>query len=327
MPIRVWLVCGIVLVLSVGMEGNSYTQNLGGPIQDVVEHRSQGSINWTLGSIEATGVGIPPSFVGASASKALAARAARVVALRNLLEVVQGVRIDSSTTVESFLVTNDEVQARVTGLVENAHSIRQQVLSDGSVRVTVGMELWGKSSLLSSLSGKPDSKAFHGDSPSPHVNGNAYTGIIIDTRGLKVRPLAFPYFEDEEGIPVLKPERWITKPSRRRGGAQYFALPDSLPTSSLQFWRPVVEKQEVSSKMKRVGPRPLQVKGIGKTGIFQGNIVMSQKDARKIRGNEILLKALEEGRVIIITDPLIAGIEGRIHLNPFLYAWVGRTGS
>ena len=62
----------------------------------LVEKTSSGSVNWTSGWVKAAGIGVPPSNAG-SAGKALAQRAAFSVAVRNLLEVVKGVRIDAAT--------------------------------------------------------------------------------------------------------------------------------------------------------------------------------------------------------------------------------------
>ena len=73
------------------------------------------------------------------------------MALRNLLELVQGVRVDSTTTVENYVVQSDEIQTRVQGLVKNAQEMKRVVFPDGSVEVTLSMELWGEHSLLSSL--------------------------------------------------------------------------------------------------------------------------------------------------------------------------------
>jgi hypothetical protein len=73
----------------------------------------------------------------------MAERAAMVVALRNLLEVIKGVRIDSETVVENFMTTSDIIRTQVSGIVRGAMPVKKQYLSDGSVEITVGMKMRG----------------------------------------------------------------------------------------------------------------------------------------------------------------------------------------
>ena len=73
----------------------------------------------------------------------MARTAAWAVALRNLLEVVKGVRVDSTTTVNNFVTTNDEVRTRVEGMVKGAQLVKEQEMPDGSFETTVEMKLTG----------------------------------------------------------------------------------------------------------------------------------------------------------------------------------------
>ena len=73
----------------------------------------------------------------------MAERAAFVVALRNLLETVKGVRVDSESVVENFMVKSDVIRTRVDGIVKGAQIVKRQYLSDGSVEVLVGMNMKG----------------------------------------------------------------------------------------------------------------------------------------------------------------------------------------
>jgi len=79
--VQFWLLmCGLLLTLQVGTGGRGFAQELDGPIQEVIEYQSQGSINWSSGMLEATGIGVTPEGSRASASVALAIRAAKAVA-------------------------------------------------------------------------------------------------------------------------------------------------------------------------------------------------------------------------------------------------------
>ncbi len=111
---------------------------------EAVETTGSGIINWTSGEISATGIGAPPSQpVNAAQARAMAERAAFVVALRNLLETVKGVRVDSESVVENMMVKSDLIRTRVDGIVRGARVVKTAYMSDGSVEVQVAMPIRG----------------------------------------------------------------------------------------------------------------------------------------------------------------------------------------
>jgi hypothetical protein len=113
--------------------------------QVVEQIGAKGKVNWTGGYVEATGIGAPPErFYGKPQARPMALRAAQVDAYRNLLEVVQGVRVDSETEVKDFTVASDTIKAKVEGLVKGAQIVKRDYLSDGTVEVTMRMPLLGE---------------------------------------------------------------------------------------------------------------------------------------------------------------------------------------
>ena len=81
------------------------------PPADAIETLGAGTVNWTSGEVLATGIGAPPARAANPAqTRAMAERAAYAVALRNLLETVKGVRVDSETVVENHIVRNDTIR-------------------------------------------------------------------------------------------------------------------------------------------------------------------------------------------------------------------------
>ena len=71
----------------------------------------------------------------------MAKRAAKVDALRNLAEMVYGVRIDSRTTVRDFVTQSDVVRARLDTLIQGAREVDYVERSDGTAEVTVEVTL------------------------------------------------------------------------------------------------------------------------------------------------------------------------------------------
>jgi hypothetical protein len=67
----------------------------------------------------------------------MAKRAAKVDALRNLLETIYGVQITSDTTVRDFVTQSDVIRARLDALIQGAEEIDYIEQPDGTVEVTV----------------------------------------------------------------------------------------------------------------------------------------------------------------------------------------------
>ena len=105
-----------------------------------------GSIDWVNQKIMAAGIGVPSAEVGQNPAqaRAMARRAAEVVARRNLLEVVKGVRIDSRTSVVDYAVKDDTIVSRVNGVLDNSVVEGYRYMADGSVEATVSMSLSGQ---------------------------------------------------------------------------------------------------------------------------------------------------------------------------------------
>jgi hypothetical protein len=101
--------------------------------QDLVEQIGNGDINWTKGVVQAKGIGAPPErYYGKPQARPMALRAAKLDAMRNLLEVTKGVRISSTTTVKDYVVESDIIMSQVQGMVKGAQVVHQEYMSDGT---------------------------------------------------------------------------------------------------------------------------------------------------------------------------------------------------
>ncbi len=113
--------------------------------REVVQNLPTGAINWSQGAVTAKGSGAPPKGITNQAqARLMAERAAKADALRNLLETVKGVQVDSETTVETFITKSDRILTRVRGIVIGARVVDTKYLSDGAVEVTVTVNMTGE---------------------------------------------------------------------------------------------------------------------------------------------------------------------------------------
>ncbi len=271
----------------VALGAGSAPAQLMGTIKDVIEPTgSSGKVDWTTGVITAVGIGAPPAQpANAAQARAMAERSAQVVAYRNLLEAVKGVRVDSTTTVENFVVTSDVIKTEVSGIIQGATIMDKKYMSDGSVEVTVGMKLSG--ALADALLPKgpaapPAALAAGGDVPS--APGQLYTGLIVDARGFGIRPAMAPKILNEDGKEVYGSARISRDYAVREGMAGYLKDPAAAQTNP------------------RVADKPLIVKAIKAAGDARVDVVISNADAATIQSASQNLSMIEKCRVIILVD-------------------------
>jgi hypothetical protein len=272
----------IVLAILVLMSGMAFAQ-LQGTVKDVIDPvGSTGKVDWTTGVITAVGIGAPPAQpANAAQARAMAERAAQVVALRNLLEAVKGVRVDSTTLVENFMVTSDAIRTEVNGYVQGAMVMDKKYMSDGSVEVTVGMKLTG--ALADSLLPKGPLTPPTGISGAA-TPGQAYTGLIVDARGLGVRPAMVPKIINEEGKEVYG-SAWVNRDyAIREGMVGYLKDPAAAQANP------------------RVTDKPLMVKAVKVSGDARVDLVITNADAAMLHGAAQNLSFLEKCRVIVLVD-------------------------
>lgn len=277
------LVLIVFAILTLGAV-SSFAQ-LTGTIKDVeTAAGSSGKIDWTTGVVTAVGIGAPPAQpANAAQARAMAERAAQVVAYRNLLEATKGIRVDSNTTVENFMVSSDVIRTDVSGIIQGATVMDKKYMSDGSVEITVGMKMSG--ALADAMMPKtPPAQPSGFGTPPPATVGQLYTGLIIDARGLGVKPAMAPKIVNEEGKEVYG-SAWINRDwAVREGMVGYLKDPASAQTNP------------------RVTDKPLMVKALRVSGDARVDLVISNADGAALHGAGQNMSFLEKCRVIILVD-------------------------
>jgi hypothetical protein len=266
------------------LAAGSASAQLVGTVTDIIEPTgSSGKVDWTTGVITAVGIGAPPAEPANPAqARAMAERAAQVVAYRNLLEAVKGVRVDSTTTVENFMVTSDVIRTDVSGIIQGATVMDKKYMSDGSVEVTVGMKLTG--ALADALLPKTLPTPAASTPPSASASGQIYTGLIVDARGLGVRPAMAPKIMNEDGKEIYGSAYISRDYAVREGMAGYLKDPVAAQANP------------------RVADKPLLVKAVKVSGDARVDMTISNADALVIQSAAQNLSMLEKCRVIILVD-------------------------
>jgi len=252
--------------------------------QDFIEHGAKGVINWSKGTVQATGIGAPPEkLYGKPSARPMALRAAKLDAYRNILEVLKGVRIDSTTIVRDYAVESDIIMSKVEGMVQGAEVVKKEYLSDGTVEITMQMSLHGGfSQLVLPAEIKPLDSI---KSAMPLQSSSAvYTGLVVDARGLHARPAMSPKVQDENGQEVYGSAFVSREYAVQQGMSGYAKNVDAARTN------------------QRVTDNPLLVKGLRVEGAGHSDIVISNADASMLRGASENLSFMKKCRVMIVVD-------------------------
>ena len=176
-----------------------------------VSGRVDAAPNWNTNIIQVTGMGVSnPAMAISPAHAAMQARRAAVAdAYRQLAEALNGVQVDSETTVEQMILTSDVVKTRISAVIRGAQIVSEGELSGGGYSVTMELPLFGgNGGLAETVIERPTViESFPAPAPNyrPPVIENrpsrgGYTGLVIDCRGLgRLNPVMSPVIKDARG--------------------------------------------------------------------------------------------------------------------------------
>ncbi len=253
--------------------------------QGVVTQLDKGSINYSDQSIAAIGIGfVPQNAINAGQARRMALRIAKQDALRQLIEIVNGVTLTSETTMSGAMV-DDVINTKVQGFIRGARQVgAPKYLSDTSVEVEYSVPMSGISDIVlppvTVPAAPPGTPA--GAATTPTTGG--ITGVIIDARGLKARPAMAPRILDQNGNAVYGPGTYSREYAVTNGVAGY--------SKSI----------EAAQKDPRVLGNPLVVKGVSTSGTNRTDVVISNADVSKIDAANRSYNVLKDCRVLILLD-------------------------
>ena len=117
--------------------------------QGVVTQLDNGSINYSDQTMAAVGIGfVPQNVINAGQARRMALRIAKQDALRQLIEIVNGVTLTSETTMSGAMV-DDVINTKVRGFIRGARQIGDaKYLSDTSVEVEYSVPMSGISDIM-----------------------------------------------------------------------------------------------------------------------------------------------------------------------------------
>ena len=267
--------------------------------QDFVgEVFDRGSVNFTDRTIQAIGLGfIPENVINAGQARRAAMRIAKQDALRQLIEIVNGVNVTSETTVSGAMF-DDMIKTQVQGAIRGARQVGDpRYLSDTSVEVVYEVSMNNISHVLLPMAAAPPIAAgtvatapvLSQTAPSPSAvapgpASGGITGIIIDGTGLGLRPAMSPRILNQNGSVVYGPGQYSRDYAAANGVVGY--------AKSL-------EKAQADS---RVQGNPMVFRAASASGTASADLVISNVDAGKVSNADNTAGVLKNCRVMFVLD-------------------------
>ena len=257
--------------------------------QGVVTQLENGSVDYSAQAINAIGIGfVPTNAVNAGQARRMALRIAKQDALRQLIEIVNGVTLTSETTMSGAMV-DDVINTKVRGFIRGARQVGQpKYLSDTSVEVEFTVPMTGISDIILppvTVAAVPaNNTGGVGTTAAPTATAGGVSGLIIDARGLKARPAMAPRILDQNGNAIYGPGKYDRKYAVSNGVAGYS------------------KTLEAAQKDPRVTGNPLVVKGVAISGTNRTDIVVSNSDVSRIDVADRNGNILKDCRVLILLD-------------------------
>lgn len=250
---------------------------------------ASGAIDWSQQKLRSTGIAAPNPNLPFGAQRPAALEAAKLVALRNLLQTVNGMAITSETTVKNMILENDEIRTSVEGYVRGFTVVDTRYMSDTSVEVDVEVPMAGLADLL-----LPPGKAVPvGGAPGPvgyppagtaAPASGAATGLIINAKGLSVTPAMAPKILDEDGNEVY--------------GSKYVDREWAVKQGMVGYAKDVPSART----NQRVAPNPLVINAVKALGNNKADVVISNADAQMLKQRSESESFLTKCQVMVVVD-------------------------
>ena len=268
-------------------------------IGDVFEN---GSINYGDRTIQAIGIGfIPENVINAGQARRSAMRIAKQDALRQLIEIVNGVNVTSETTVSGAMF-DDVIKTQVQGAIRGARQIGEpKYLSDTSVEMVYEVKMADISLVLLPMAEKAPTLTF--DNVNVTVSGTVaaapeqqqagtdtgvksggVTGIIIDGTGLGLRPAMSPRILNQGGSVVYGPGQYSRDYAAANGVAGYAKSLDQAKSDT------------------RVQGNPLIIRAASTSGSSSADVIISNADAGRLAVADGAAGLLKNCRVMFVLD-------------------------
>ncbi len=158
--------------------------------------------------------------------KILALRSAKIVALRDAVEMINGIRVSGETTVVNAASQSDIIHTAVRGLIRGAQVIKETYDPvSGAAVVFVSVPLTGPHSITGQILPQmgpilPQKNMEYRPESAATVSGG-YDGLIVDCRDVSFKPALVNRIVAKDGAVIYDPSRLPKNVLVEKGAAGY----------------------------------------------------------------------------------------------------------
>ncbi|MDY6933152.1 MAG: hypothetical protein SVZ03_02890 [Spirochaetota bacterium] len=256
---------------------------------DYITRTRKVSINWSKGRIISRGSssikiephGSPIDYHNNSSTSINRARAdaytlAREEAIVNIYEAIKEIRIDVGNTVRDLIKDNKYIQTRLSALIEYSISENEYPVDFFTTQCEIKLRM---SDIIASIPFDFPFQNFPLRDDTPI--STYYSGLIVDGRGLNIKPMLFPSIYNDNGLEIY--------------GRYYIKSQFACNFGMVSY----CYSEEEAFNDKRAGKNPYFTVALKE---IKGCPVLSDKDARRIFSDKETINNLAECRVIFILD-------------------------
>jgi len=240
---------------------------------DNIQNFSYGKVNWSKKVIIVTGSGAPNlKSKSPSQARLSAERAAKMDAYRNALEVVKGLKIKSSLTIEKAMQGDKTIATQVQGVIRGGKEKGKKYYDDGGVDIILEIP----------LSGILPIKKYTSKKAVQPVSGKEkkYTSLIINLLNFKYDKVMLPTIKNESNELIYSVDT-VNKDVSKNVIVTYF--------------------KNIDDAKKITGETPLVINAKSLSKNEKSTVIISDIDSKKFINNKIDLTFLKTGNVIFIT--------------------------
>ena len=205
-----------------------------------------------------------------------ASRRAREDSIARLGRLVKTIRVDGGTMLSEILEGDEEAQRRLSALISSRTSFREYPTGFLSSACRAEFKIGDLIHILP-FSYPMDPFPARIDNPIP----TAYTGLVIDARGIGVEPMILPSIYGEDGLEIFG-RTFVDIRHAGRWGIVSYAF-----------------NEDEAMRLGRAGARPYYCVA---TRGMNGCPVLADRDVKKIFSSTETIQMLRECRVVFIID-------------------------
>jgi hypothetical protein len=271
---------GLNTLFAFPLFAQSNSINLAHPIPNEIKTTS--GVDWNKRVIVATGIGVPNPNMPAAAARPMAIQAARAVAFRNALQLIKGIHVSSTQTVDELMQDDSQIKTSISGYIQSYKESEPKYFSDKTIEITITVPLDNQlqeTLLPKEIDNTPEYKK------SDVTTNNGTTGIVIDARGLSM-------------VPALTSKIWDEKRNVIYGN-QFVKRDAAIKWGMAGYVRSIEQLKKLN---ERIGSQYLIVKATKLQDKGSTEAVISQADAEKILQSSVQNSLISEAKIVFLID-------------------------